>query len=703
MIPKIIHQIWIGNVCPPTKHMDTWKDKNPDFEYIRWNEEELIKREMKIECQNRVDEMNELNGKADIIRWEILYKYGGIFLDADSICVEPIDDVLMKCKSFAGWEHEKIRSGLIATGTMGFPPKHPLVREIILWIKTNCVDTKKTNKRAWQLVGPLLLTNIYNIGKYNDLTIFPSYYFLPIHYTGIEYKGHGKIYAYQEWGSSHKNYQNMNNMLLPEQFKRPSKENSISILISSLNTNAKYLKECLDSIKHQEGCFNMEIVWINDGSDTINTTILKNMLERFKNTTRFTEIKYIENNCNKGLGYSLNYGVTLCSNELIFRMDADDIMYHDRIIKQLKFMNENSDIILCGTQVNMFKEINNEIQSMGITKHPSIDIESYKKNHNHWVMNHPTFCFRKKEIIEIGNYNSEIHSMCEDFELILRVLKRYSKIHNMEEALLYYRLHNDQLTYNGGKEGSNYWTNKRNLMIKNIITCEENINNNVTVVLTSCNRPNELSITLKSFFKFNTYPIKKIIIIDDSGINKCIDNCIKYIPDNIDKKIIYNEHNIGQIKSIDKAYFFIDTEYIFHCEDDWEFYDYGFIEKSLNILESNDKVFTVWLRKYNNFRVNMNGHPINKEIINNEYRILGVFKERTNIWCGFTFNPGLRRFKDYQKFMPYCNFINSKYCNCGGVEQALSNIYYSNNYVSVITLNKNGFVKHIGWDNPTKK
>lgn len=275
MIPKIIHQIWIGPKPAPTNHMDTWKNKNTGFEYIRWNEDELISRNMTIECQKRVDEMAEINGKADIIRWEILYKYGGVFLDADSICVEPIDDVLMNCKYFAGWEHEQMRKGLIATGTMGFPPKHPLVKDAINWIKANTVNVTKTGLRAWQTVGPGLLTRMYNAGNYTDMTIFPSYTFLPIHCTGAEYNGHGKIYAYQEWGSTKQNYEKMNTMSLPVQFQVPSIENSVSILVSSLNTKAKYLQQCLESIKHQEGLFHMEIVWINDGSDMIHTSLLK--------------------------------------------------------------------------------------------------------------------------------------------------------------------------------------------------------------------------------------------------------------------------------------------------------------------------------------------------------------------------------------------------------------------------------------------
>jgi len=225
----------------------------------------------------------------------------------------------------------------------------------------------------------------------------------------------------------------------------------------------------------------------------------------------------------------------------------------------------------------------------------------------------------------------------------------------------------------------------------------------VTMVLTSCNRPNELKVTLESFFKYNTYPIKKIIIIEDSGKIGCIDECSCIIPSNVEKNIIYNEENIGQISSIDKAYSLVDTEYIFHCEDDWEFYDYGFIEKSLDILSTNDKIYTVWLRQYRNYRVVESGRSIESQIYNNMYRKVGVHRERTNTWYGFTFNPGLRRLKDYKLLMPYSSYKNSPKCNCGGVEQALSNLYNEKGYISVITINENGYVRHIGWDNPIKR
>lgn len=466
-IPKIIHQIWIGPNPPPTNMMKTWKDKHPDFEYILWNEDEFKKRNMVFRCQKRINEIEEWCGKADIMRVEILYNYGGVYIDADSICIEPIHILLEKYKAFATYENEQTRAGLVANGNMGFPKEHQLCRDMITHIYNNKVSYKDTNNRAWKNTGPLLLTKFLNKNKYDNFSILPSYYFLPVHPSGTNYFGHGKVYAYQEWGSTKQNYHLMDLIKLPSHFKEPS--DKVSILISSLNTKAAYIKDCLNSIINQNGHIFFEIIWINDGSDEIHTKILKQMLDDFENTTRFIKIVYSENDVNKGLGYSLNRGVNLCNNEIILRMDSDDIMFPDRIIKQFNYMNSNKECVLLGSQIIMFIKENNKIINKGATNHKNLTLDEFKKNKKHWLMNHPTFCFRKSKIIEIGNYNNKLHSMCEDFELILRVLNKYKKIHNINEPLLYYRLHNEQLTYNGGKEGPNYWNNVRNDIINKMM------------------------------------------------------------------------------------------------------------------------------------------------------------------------------------------------------------------------------------------
>lgn len=481
-IPKIIHQLWIGNKPPPINLMNTWKDKHPDFEYIFWNEAELIKRNFHSQLKNKIDEMEEINGKADILRWEILYKYGGIFIDADSICIEPLDDLLDLNKSFASYENEYVRGinwcnnnpmyddvlarthPLIATGTMAFPPNHELPKMAIEWIKQNIISVHKTKRRAWRTVGPGLLTRLYFSRKWDDITILPSYYFLPVHCSGLTYNGHCKVYAYQEWSSTKNNYDTINTLSLPQHLL-PSKD-SVSILISSFNTKLKYIVDCLDSIKNQKGHFNMEIVWINDGSDELHTTLLKKALDNFKKTTRFTNIIYNENERNMGIGASLNKGILLCNNEIIIKMDSDDIMFPDRIYKQLEFMKKNTQIHICGAQILMFRDnIKNIVSS---TNHKPILWEEYKKNPSHWFINHPTVCYRKQSVINAGNYRKELNLMAEDFDLELRMLAKYKVIYNFPEPLLYYRLHPDQVTHKGNKEPE-YWKKIRNDIINNTV------------------------------------------------------------------------------------------------------------------------------------------------------------------------------------------------------------------------------------------
>ena len=106
MIPKTIHQIWIGNLEPPVSLMDSWKTKNPEFKYIIWDEDRI--RAEKFDTQTKIDEIEEYCGKADIIRYEILNRYGGVYIDADSYCVHSLDNFLLET-SFAVYENEKVR------------------------------------------------------------------------------------------------------------------------------------------------------------------------------------------------------------------------------------------------------------------------------------------------------------------------------------------------------------------------------------------------------------------------------------------------------------------------------------------------------------------------------------------------------------------------------------------------------------------
>ncbi len=226
------------------------------------------------------------------------------------------------------------------------------------------------------------------------------------------------------------------------------------------------------------------------------------------------------------------------------------------------------------------------------------------------------------------------------------------------------------------------------------------MNPSVSVVLTSCGRIDLLEKTIDSFFAMNTYPINQFILIDDSGqknillrLNQLI---LKY---SFPIQLIFNEKNIGQIQSIDKAYEIVESEYVFHCEDDWEFFEKDFIEISLNILKSDPTVINVWLRSHED----TNGHPIDlseKKITKDG---IGYYLMKTGYlenWHGFVFNPSLKRMSDLRKFSPFSKLEvlipKGKKRQLFIGEEDLSVYFFNAGYRGSITDRTAGFVKHIG-------
>jgi len=198
----------------------------------------------------------------------------------------------------------------------------------------------------------------------------------------------------------------------------------------------------------------------------MNSILLEKLLQRFEQTTRFVKVVY-EKRENSGVCKSLNYGLTLCTNEIIFRMDSDDIMCPERIQTQLHFMKTNPNVPCCGSNVQ-FLTPDGLVQST--THNQWITWTDYKKSKSHWIMNHPTLCFRKSAVLSVGSYNIETNSAFEDLELELRLLKKFGILYNLPEVLLYYRIHEDQVTFNG-QTSTPYWVEKREHFIENLISC----------------------------------------------------------------------------------------------------------------------------------------------------------------------------------------------------------------------------------------
>lgn len=195
VVPKIIHQIWIGPNPRPEHWMRTWREMNPSFQYELWDNERC--KSFDFSNAKKIEESPELCGKADIMRYEILERFGGIFIDADSECIKPLDDELLQHDNFACYENELARPRLIANGYLGAVKGSELMRILIEGLRNRDVRAL----RAWLTTGPVYLTQV-NMLYPELLHIFPSHYFIPKHYSGVEYAGDGPIYAKQYWGST---------------------------------------------------------------------------------------------------------------------------------------------------------------------------------------------------------------------------------------------------------------------------------------------------------------------------------------------------------------------------------------------------------------------------------------------------------------------------------------------------------------------
>lgn len=204
----------------------------------------------------------------------------------------------------------------------------------------------------------------------------------------------------------------------------------------------------------------------------------------------------------------------------------------------------------------------------------------------------------------------------------------------------------------------------------------------ITVVITACGRLELLDRTIKSFLRCNAYPVEEFIIVDDSGTEWVHKEIRKRYPN---ATLILKEHR-GQLACIDDAYSRVETPYIFHLEEDWEFHKGGFVEKSLHILKTCPNVLQVWLW-------NGHKHPILEPsylIKDTRFQVVGVAHES---WFGFGFTPGLRRLKEYNEMAPFVRF-NKPDAPLAAGECLIGMEYHKMGYYSAIL--PETYCEHIG-------
>lgn len=215
----------------------------------------------------------------------------------------------------------------------------------------------------------------------------------------------------------------------------------ISVLMSVyIKENAENLIEAFESVFNQT-LEPDEVVIVEDGPLT---TELYSVLDDFQK--KYSSLRRVTLKNNVGLGLALNEGLQHCSNELVARMDTDDIALSDRFEKQCRFMAQHPEIAVVGGQISEF--IGEPVNIVGYRKVPLSPQDCKKYYRDRDPLNHMTVMMRKSALMDAGNYKP--WHLDEDSYLWGRILKKGYLLANLPDILVNVRVGEEMYARRGG-------------------------------------------------------------------------------------------------------------------------------------------------------------------------------------------------------------------------------------------------------------
>ena len=200
---------------------------------------------------------------------------------------------------------------------------------------------------------------------------------------------------------------------------------------------------------------NFELMIIDDGSTDGTVEIIKRYCEQDQ------RVKLIKNYVNIGLAASLNKGVDLSSGSLIARMDSDDVLDSERLIKQVAVFSNYPDTEVVYTGVRL------------IDKDGLYVCDAWKPKDNETILNnlekfnficHPSVMFRKDTVEKVKGYNSKLKT-AEDLDLWLRLRSVGARFYYLDEKLIYYRINPKSMRLGAASDQKDYYARLSNLCL----------------------------------------------------------------------------------------------------------------------------------------------------------------------------------------------------------------------------------------------
>lgn len=204
-----------------------------------------------------------------------------------------------------------------------------------------------------------------------------------------------------------------------------------SVLMSVyIKENPEYFRQSIESMLNQT-LVPEQFVIVKDGplSDELNE-IIDVYFSMYKDMFTIVPLKE-----NVGLGRALDEGLKYCRNELVARMDADDISLTERCEKQVQVFKEDNDLCIIGTMIDEFYDNPNNVVSSRIVPVKHEDIVKFMRRRS--PFNHPSVMFKKSEVIRCGGYGKFRHK--QDLDLFSRMVNYGCKTGNIDESLVLFR------------------------------------------------------------------------------------------------------------------------------------------------------------------------------------------------------------------------------------------------------------------------
>ncbi len=217
---------------------------------------------------------------------------------------------------------------------------------------------------------------------------------------------------------------------------------SFSVLMSLYKKEKpEYARECFESLLSQTVPADQWVI-VEDGPLT---TELYALLDEYqqKHPSLICRVPLKEN---RGLGMALREGVLHCSNELIARMDTDDIARKDRFFLQLQMFAKNPELDICGSHIKEFTASPRDITAVRRVPTNEKEIYSYQKRRDSF--NHMTVMYKKSAVLAAGNYRHA--PLMEDSLLWVSMLQNNAKCANIDDYLVYARTGEDMFRRRGG-------------------------------------------------------------------------------------------------------------------------------------------------------------------------------------------------------------------------------------------------------------